>query len=1755
MAIGRCWRLALLFAMWMGAFLPVDAAEHILHSFHKLHLTPVFYSEGAHFGDFNRDGAMDVVSGPFWYAGPDFKQAHEYYEPRPYDKKGYSDNFFAFTDDINDDGWTDILIVGFPGKQAYWFENPQGESGHWPRHEAFDIVDNESPTFVDLTGDGKKELVFHTRGQFGWAGPDASDPTKPWEFHRISPAGDYQRFTHGLGVGDVNGDGRRDILEKSGWFEQPANAAASDALWTRHDFAFSGPGGAQMYAYDFDGDGDNDVLTSLWAHGYGLAWYENTRRGGQIEFKRHLIMGETPAENRYGLAFSQLHAVDLIDMDGDGLLDIVTGKRHWAHGGKDPGGDQPAVLYWFQTVRTEDGVDFVPHQIDSDSGVGTQVVCGDVTGDGLADVVVGNKLGTFLHIHEAREVSEQEWREAQPQPREAAASDEATSPDSKAVGELPRGKSGHALNLDFETGTLEDWVVDGDAFAGQPIRGDTVARRRADMQSQHAGEYWVGTFEVAGDKPRGTLTSAPFVVSQPFASFLVAGGRWPTTRVELVAADSDEPLFTASGEETENMARVVVNLSKYQGAEIRIRLVDNSSRGWGHINFDDFRLHARRPTFPNERRIEPLDEYANAGLLPEEAAAAMTVPEGFRVTCFAGEPDVHQPIAMALDDRGRLWVAEAYSYPQRLPDDEARDRIVIFEDRDGDGRFDEQTVFADDLNLVSGLEVGFGGVWVGAAPHLLFIPDRDYDDRPDGPPEVLLDGWGYHDTHETLNSFIWGPDGWLYGCHGVFTHSEVGKPGTPKEERVPINAGIWRYHPTEHRFEVYAHGTSNPWGVDFDDHGEAFLTCCVIPHLFHVVQGARYHRQAGQHFNAHTYDDIKTIARHRHWIGATPHAGNNRSDSAGGGHAHCGAMIYLGGAWPDAYRNQMFMNNIHGNRLNVDRLWQERSGYVGDRAPDFLLANDSWSQIINMRYGPDGNVYMIDWYDKNACHRPQREVHDRTNGRIFKIAYGETQSTTIDLRQLSDAELVALETHENDWYVRHARRILQERGGNAEVHTALTELAFGDAEPIQRLRGLWALHVTGGLTPELVRRGLGDEVPHVRAWTIQLALESGEPSSELLAQLGALARDDASPVVRLYLASAAQRVGVERSILLLAGLLAHDEDAGDHNLPLMYWYALEPVAAADPERALALVRECAIPPLLEYTVRRVAELGTPESLAVLVEALLETREQPRQVVILDALDRALAGRRRIDMPAAWPDAFRQLSASASADVQARLTALAVKFGDPAALVALLELVGNRDADVALRRSALAALVGAKAKGLPPLLGELLEEPALRGEAIRALAAYQDAQTPDWILAIYAELTPSEKRDALNTLAARRPWALRLLAAVGDERVPSRDLTADVIRQLRQHKSEEIDELIVAVWGTVQETSADAAETIAKYRELLETTPTTEPDLALGRAVYAKTCAQCHRLFAAGGDIGPELTGSNRANLEYVLTNVLDPSALIGKDYVAHSIVTDDGRVLTGIIRRETDDALEIATANETIVLPRDEVDEVAPSTKSMMPDDLVRTLSEHELRSLVAYLAAPAQVPMLATVDNVAGLFNGRDLTGWQGDLDLWSVEDGAIVGRTEGIDHNSFLTSDLSVEDFRLQVEVLLVDNRGNSGIQFRSRATDDGGVAGYQADIGPGWWGKLYEEHGRGLLWDRSGADLVRPGEWNTYEIVAVGSSIRTYINGKQAVDVDDSQGARRGILALQLHSGGATEVRFRNFRLELETADALADLPGGE
>ncbi|WP_229252968.1 PVC-type heme-binding CxxCH protein [Dyadobacter helix] len=790
--------------------------------------------------------------------------------------------------------------------------------------------------------------------------------------------------------------------------------------------------------------------------------------------------------------------------------------------------------------------------------------------------------------------------------------------DVTIAGQLPL-KDGKPLNLNFETGTLKDWTATGEAFANPLFSQDPSPVHEKEMNIGFEGKYFLSSGGTLHYKLTGTLTSVPFRVTQPFAAFRVSGGALQDTRVELVLAGTDQIIYHITGQGRATLQPAVVDLQPYLNKDIFIRIIDNetgisqipyiANDKWAHINFDDFLFYPTRPDFPNELKqkdiiiLPPLDPVLHAGLSGLEAAKVMTPPKGFKVTLAAAEPDIIRPISFTLDAKGRLWVVEGHTYPVPAPEGQGRDRILIFEDTDGDGTLDKRKVFAEGLNLVSGIEVGMGGVWLGAAPYLLFIPVDAKTDQPAGPPQKLLDGWGVHDTHEVLNNLRWGPDGWLYGTHGVFTHSNVGKPGASDAERTKINAGVWRYHPTTHQFEVFAEGSSNPWGIDFNDYGHPFITVCVIPHMYHIIQGARYQRQAGKHFNPYTYDDIKTIADHVHWVGERgPHAGNFRSASAGGGHAHAGAMIYLGGdTWPKEYRNEIFMNNINGARLNVDHFERSGSGYEATHKTDFLAMNDSWSQWLNMKYDPSGSVYAIDWYDKNQCHSSNPDVHNKTMGRIFKITHENDKWVKVDLSKASDMELVNYQLNANEWYVRQARTILQERGPNKKVHKALKQILNSNPDPTRKLRALWTLHVTKGLTEKDLTDLLSHENEYMKSWAIQLLTENKTVSPATLKRFTELAQNDTSALVRLYLASAMLRLDPGQRWEVVDALAQKSEDKDDHNLPLMVWYAAEPLAALDMKRALQMAERAKLPKILPYTIQRVGAIGTDESKKVLKE--------------------------------------------------------------------------------------------------------------------------------------------------------------------------------------------------------------------------------------------------------------------------------------------------------------------------------------------------------------------------------------------------------------------------------------------------------------------------------------------------------------------------------------------------------------------------
>jgi putative membrane-bound dehydrogenase-like protein len=958
---------------------------------------------------------------------------------------------------------------------------------------------------------------------------------------------------------------------------------------------------------------------------------------------------------------------------------------------------------------------------------------------------------------------------------------------------------------------------------------------------------------------------------------------------------------------------------------------------------------------------------------PEEELRRIQVPPGFQVTLFAAEPDVRQPIALCFDDRGRLWVAECYTYAGATWDERFHDRIVIFEDTDNDGRFDKRTVFWDQGQRLSGLAVGFGGVWVLCAPQLLFLPDRNGDDRPDGPPEVVLDGWACREVgHNIVNGLMWGPDGWLYGRHGIQETSFVGRPGTPPAQRTRLNAGIWRYHPIRKVFEVVAHGTTNPWGLDYDDYGQMFFTNNVIGHLWHLIPGAHYRRMYGEDLNPHVYGLIEQHADHYHWDTGKPwtasREGKGINDLLGGGHSHCGGMIYLGDNWPEKYRNTLFMCNTHGRRLNNDRLQRQGSGYVGRHAPDFLRVGTPWFRGTDLRYGPDGGVYVSDWTDLGECH-DHDGVH-RTSGRIFKITWGRPALPAIrDLSQLSDQELVQLQWHRNDWYVRTARRLLQERAAAGRdlraAHSLLRQKYAQEPDPTRKLRALWALYVSGGTEENWLRQQLRDPCEHLRVWAIRLLGDAGPISAATRQEWVRLAQEDPSGLVRLFLASALQRLPVEQRAELAAALLAHAEDADDHNIPLMIWYGVEPLAQDVPDQAVRLARIIRIPLVRQYLARRLAEEleQHPESLNQL---LMQARSLPSaaQRDILQGLAEALRGRRQVTPPPAWKELYALLSQQGPAELRPLVRDLAAVFGDGRALEELRRTALDAQADGAARRAALRSLLEAHPPDLAPLLKQLLADRATMGLAARGLAAFDDPDIPELILRHYYEMLPEDRPAALNTLTSRPAFARALLNAVAQGRLPRSDLSAFHARQIRNLRDPQLTEQLRRVWGEVRDTPAERRQLIAHYKALLTPERLRQADPVQGRRLFQQHCAACHRLFGQGNAIGPDLTGANRDNLDYLLENIVDPSAVVPEDFRLSIVTLKDGRVLSGLVREQTARTLSLQTQTDKLTLDREAIERIEPTRQSLMPDGLLSTLSEQQVCHLIRYLMSKEQVPL-----------------------------------------------------------------------------------------------------------------------------------------------------------------------------------------------
>lgn len=968
-------------------------------------------------------------------------------------------------------------------------------------------------------------------------------------------------------------------------------------------------------------------------------------------------------------------------------------------------------------------------------------------------------------------------------------------------------------------------------------------------------------------------------------------------------------------------------------------------------------------------------------LEPAAALARMTVPPGFAVELFAAEPELVNPVAMAFDERGRVWVAESLEYPRRDPGP-GRDRVRILSDTDGDGKADSAVTFLDGLNIPSGIAVGHGGVWIAAAPDLLFVQDTDGDGKADR-QEVVVTGFGRLDTHELPNSLTWGPDGWLYGLNGVFNTSHVrygeGNPNQrPDHPGWRFDCAMFRVHPRTREFEVFCRGTSNPWGIAFNDEGDAFVSACVIDHLWHLVEGGFYVRQAGP--QPPQAWPLGSIVAHRHQLAA-----------------YCGITWFDSDAYPEAYRRRLYMGNVHGGCINVDRIERAGSTYRGLPAPDFLAANDVWFMPVVQKTGPDGCLWILDWYDRYHCYQDANADPagiDRLRGRLYRITYdGTPPSQPFDLADRSDEDLVDMLGHPNVYMRETAQRLIAERSRTTTARELLARLrdTGGRFSPVHVRHMLFALlgcdfRELGDIHGELIRVLAAHPDPFRRSWAQRAArLPAAAPAVSRDLLLRGLA-DDAAPV-RLQAAIAIGREALDVDRGLPANALAELEEPlvrsilaapDDLHHARFVWQALHGIA----ERAGRSVQSGLLPTeatatpagralagrILDWELARAEPDG--RLLAGLVAAEFDAEEfaaaEPGLVLerlVREVREGRLAGVRLAAIAGPLKAALAGSRGGQPDDRCPAATVLAAACGDPAAIATVMSgAAGDRAGTAADHDRAvagLAALVATRAPGVGEFAACILASgtpDAVRAEALAVLARSDDPSVPTAVLEALPTLPPHVAPRALDLLTQRAGWARAMLEAVAAGRLPPPVLDANQLQRLAALDNPELAEVVRERWGVVRAgRSPDRERVVNEMRTLAVGT---RGDPFRGEAVFTRVCASCHRIHGRGADVGPDITANGRASFDQLLANVFDPSLVIGVSYQSWTVVTDDGRAITGLLVEDGPDRVVLKTPGGAVeAIPRADVEMIRGNETSLMPEGLEKQCSAGELADLLAFLS------------------------------------------------------------------------------------------------------------------------------------------------------------------------------------------------------
>ncbi|MFL5242825.1 MAG: PVC-type heme-binding CxxCH protein [Gemmataceae bacterium] len=969
------------------------------------------------------------------------------------------------------------------------------------------------------------------------------------------------------------------------------------------------------------------------------------------------------------------------------------------------------------------------------------------------------------------------------------------------------------------------------------------------------------------------------------------------------------------------------------------------------------------------------------GYSPEDAVNRMKIADGLRVKLAACEPDVRQPVTLSFDDRGRMWVIQYLQYPtpaglkpvkvdqylrtvyDKVPEPPPKgpkgaDKISIFEDREGNGHYTKVRDFVTGLNLASGMALGYSGVFVVQPPYLLYYPDKNRDDIPDSHPEVLLSGFGMHDAHAFANSLQWGPDGWLYGAQGSTVTSTI--------RGISFQQGIWRYHPRTKEFELFSEGGGNTWGLDFDRQGNAIAgTNWGDAVCLHQVQGAYYIKGFAKHgelHNPHAYGYFDHV----------PYKGFK------GGHVTCGGIIYQGGALPKQFDNAYIAANPLANALYWHVLEAKGSSFTGRFGGDFLVGGDTWFRPVDCLTGPDGALYVADWYDKRINHVDPVDNWDRTNGRIYKVEGTDAKPLAkFDLSKMSSKELVDLLRHRNGWFSSEARRLLGERR-DAEVLPAIQELVLQNQDEHSALEALWALYVSGGFTEALAETLLKHPNPDLRAWTVRFLGDTKKVSAAMADRLAHVASSEKSPRIRCQLACSAKRLPGKDCLPIVAALLRHEDDITDPFIPLLIWWAIEDKAISDRERVLqlldtpgawnnAIVKKY----LVERLARRYMAEGKEADLATCARLLAAAPGEESVNALIGGMEKALEGRR---LKNSSPELAKQIGLVWSQDRTnlARIR-LAIRLRNESAYDYALARINDANAPEGDRRGLIEILgqIG-KPDCVSPLL-KLLEDgqpPALRVAALSALQSFQESQIAEKVLALYPKM-PGDLRNRSLTLLLSRPAPARaFLEQVDAGKIAPKEVPLEQLRRLLLHKDDAINRLVEKHWGKIgQEPPGEKKSRIASVLHILGGG---KGDPVRGKELFTKACATCHTLFGEGGKVGPELTGHDRKNRSMLVMDIVDPSAIVRKEYVAFNVTTKNGLVLNGLLAEATPNTVTLLDAkNERTVVARDAIEEMSASPISLMPEKLLDEFDDQQTRDLFSYLQGdgPVAAPKSSAID------------------------------------------------------------------------------------------------------------------------------------------------------------------------------------------